>query len=196
MTARAVAGAVLTGGASRRMGRTKALVEIDGVPMARRVADALRDAGCDPVELIGGDPSELAPVGLPVVADERRGVGPLGGVATALGRFADDAEFVAVVSCDVPDLTVEVVTALIDAAAAADAPQPVAVARTDRLEPACAVWSVRTRPVVLDALDRGERAVHRVLAGMDVIEVAVSRSALRNVNTPADLADGPAVTDV
>ena len=32
---------VLTGGRSERMGRDKALLEIDGVPMARRVTDAL-----------------------------------------------------------------------------------------------------------------------------------------------------------
>ena len=46
-------GVVLTGGASRRMGRTKALVEIDGVPMAARVAAALAGAGCESVVLLG-----------------------------------------------------------------------------------------------------------------------------------------------
>ena len=37
-------GAVLTGGKSRRMGRDKALVEVDGEPMALRVAHALVEA--------------------------------------------------------------------------------------------------------------------------------------------------------
>ncbi|HJR26495.1 MAG TPA: NTP transferase domain-containing protein, partial [Acidimicrobiales bacterium] len=38
-------GVVLCGGRSTRMGRDKALLELHGVPMARRVADALTAAG-------------------------------------------------------------------------------------------------------------------------------------------------------
>ena len=49
-----VAGAVLVGGASRRMGRPKALIEVDGSPMVVRVAAALSAGGCAPVRLIGG----------------------------------------------------------------------------------------------------------------------------------------------
>ncbi len=41
-----LAGAVLTGGSSTRMGADKALVEVDGVAMAARVAHALRASGC------------------------------------------------------------------------------------------------------------------------------------------------------
>ena len=45
------AGAVLCGGASRRMGTDKAFVEVGGVAMAERVAAALEAAGCAPVVL-------------------------------------------------------------------------------------------------------------------------------------------------
>ena len=62
-------GAVLTGGASRRMGRNKALVEVGGTPMALLVADTLSAAGCEPVVLVGGDPARLAALGLRVVPD-------------------------------------------------------------------------------------------------------------------------------
>ena len=51
----AFAGAVLTGGRSSRMGRDKATLPVDGVPMAARVADALRRAGAEPVLAVGGD---------------------------------------------------------------------------------------------------------------------------------------------
>lgn len=81
-------GAVLTGGASRRMGRTKALIEIDGVPMAGQVAAALRDVGCSSVVAYGGDPVELEPLGLPVLPDQYPGSGPLGGVLGVLELFA------------------------------------------------------------------------------------------------------------
>ena len=50
-------GAVLAGGKSARMGRDKALLEIDGSPMALRMARLLAKAGCVPVALVG--PSHL-----------------------------------------------------------------------------------------------------------------------------------------
>ncbi len=93
-------GAVLTGGASRRMGRTKALVEVDGTPMASRVADALSAAGCEPVVLYGGDPIELAPLDRPVLPDRYPGEGPLGGILGVLEQFAEPATDVLIVACD------------------------------------------------------------------------------------------------
>ncbi|WP_434127450.1 molybdenum cofactor guanylyltransferase, partial [Enterococcus faecium] len=57
------AGAVLTGGDSRRMGTDKALIEVDGGPLARRVANALRAAGADPVIAVGGDLEALGDLG-------------------------------------------------------------------------------------------------------------------------------------
>ena len=78
-------GAVLTGGSSRRMGRTKALIEIEGVPMASIVAEALAGAGCESVVAIGGEPDELSGLDIAVLPDEYPGQGPLGGVISALG---------------------------------------------------------------------------------------------------------------
>ena len=69
-------GAVLCGGASRRMGTDKALVEVDGVPMAERVAGALHAGGCAPVVFVGGDGARAGPR-----SDDRRS--PTGGPARA-----------------------------------------------------------------------------------------------------------------
>src|SRR5688572_7864759 len=80
----AFAAAVLCGGVSRRMGTDKALVEIDGTPMAVRVARALTAAGARRVIAVGGDARALASAGLEVVPDLEPGAGPLGGVVTAL----------------------------------------------------------------------------------------------------------------
>ncbi|MEJ7719137.1 MAG: NTP transferase domain-containing protein [Ilumatobacteraceae bacterium] len=95
-----VAGAVLTGGASRRMGSTKALVPERGVPLAERAARALHDGGCDPVFLVGGEVDDLAGLGRPVVADLTPGSGPLGGVLSALAAASGAAVLVA--ACDLP----------------------------------------------------------------------------------------------
>ncbi|HEX3090596.1 MAG TPA: NTP transferase domain-containing protein, partial [Ilumatobacteraceae bacterium] len=57
-------GAVLCGGASRRMGSDKATMQVAGVAMARRVADALTAAGCARVFAIGGEAADLTGLGL------------------------------------------------------------------------------------------------------------------------------------
>lgn len=191
------------------MGTTKALVEVDGVPMARRVAEALHGGGCEPVLLVGGSPEELAPLHLPVVADAHPGEGPLGGVLTALRLAAapgtsipgtavpDDAhpagvraEAVFVAPCDLPSLDSSAVRSLIEHATTAP-DVDVVVARGERLEPALAIWRTTTLDAVETAFDRGERALHRVVGEVRSAEVVVDRRALHNVNAPGDI--GPSL---
>jgi molybdenum cofactor guanylyltransferase len=83
MAARVV-GAVLTGGASKRMGQEKALVEVDGLPLARRVTNALLAGGVEKVVLVGGHEGVAAELWLEGVVDRWSAIGPLGGIATAL----------------------------------------------------------------------------------------------------------------
>jgi molybdopterin-guanine dinucleotide biosynthesis protein A len=177
-----VAGAVLVGGRSRRMGRDKALIEIDGVPMARRVADVLVAAGCRPVVAIG--PAHLA-AGLDAIADEHPGEGPLGGILTALRAMA--VQPVLVLACDLPWVDSATIAALIAAAAEADADVDVVMAVAERREPLCAVWMAGSAVELQRAFSAGERAVHRAAARLRVTEVPVSAHGLINVNAPEDL---------
>jgi molybdopterin-guanine dinucleotide biosynthesis protein A len=171
------------------MGRTKALVEIDGVPMAARVAAAMRDAGCTDVVALGGDAVELAPLGLAVVPDRTPGAGPLAAIVTAL-EWAGDRHEMMVLACDLPYVTAADLARL--TAVAADEPgADVIVARTDRPEPACAVWRAQALDRVTALVADGERAVHRALTGLVTVEVAVAPRALRNINTPEDLRGYP-----
>jgi molybdopterin-guanine dinucleotide biosynthesis protein A len=172
-------GAVLCGGASRRMETDKAMIEVDGIAMARRVADALAGAGCSPVMAIGGNRAALNHIGLDLVADEFPGEGPLGGILTALAVGAP----VAVAACDLPELASPTVAALVAALGDHD----VAIARSDRAEPLCAVWAGSSAAILRTRFLAGERAVHRAIAGLDIAWVPVSLSELRNVNTPGDL---------
>lgn len=183
-----VVGAVLAGGASRRMGRDKAWIEIDGEPLVGRAARVLREAGVDEVVVVGGDAAAVRRAGLEYVVDERPGHGPLGGVLTALRHAADrSARHVAVVACDLARLDAATVGSLLDAMGPDVA---VAAAHTGRIEPLCAVWSVdRSLGAVADAVERGERAVHVVLADLGVTSVAVDPAVLHNANRPEDLTD-------
>ena len=67
------------------MGRDKALLLVEGVPMAQRVAEALRAAGATEVLAIGGDAPALTALGLHLRPDDRPGDGPLPATITALG---------------------------------------------------------------------------------------------------------------
>ena len=180
-------GAVLTGGAGRRMGRTKALVDVGGAPMAQWVIAALRGAGCVTVTAIGGDPDELAVLDVAVIADDHPGEGPLGGIATALRSDASPHEVdVLAVACDLPFLGPDELERIV-ATAAAHPDADAVVARTSRREPGCALWRPSSHAAVRSAFDDGERAVHRVLDLLRVVDVDLPASSLRNINAPSDL---------
>lgn len=183
-----IVGAVLCGGASRRMGRDKALVEVDGVALARRVADALVAGGCASVVAIGGDAAALGALGLPVVADRWPGEGPLGGLATALGAVAA-GDVVVVAPCDLLTPAGTTVGGLV-AALQADPDADVASPEVDgRTEWVLAAW--RARPALSQAvaglLADGARRLDAVAAVSRRVAVALPPSALADADTPGDL---------
>jgi molybdopterin-guanine dinucleotide biosynthesis protein A len=181
-----VAGVVLTGGDSRRMGRDKATLPIDGVPMAVLVAGALAGA-TSPVVAIGRPEPALAATGLEVIADLHPGDGPLGGLLTAFAW--SPAPIVVVVACDLAELDAATVRAV--ATALADDPrQAIVVASREPgdEQPLCAAWRIAlAEPVLARAFAAGERSIRRAWAGLPRCSVAVKSERVRNVNTPSDV---------
>lgn len=181
-----VTGAVLTGGASRRMGRDKALLEVEGATLAERVVACLVTAGVDDVVCVGGDRDALQARGLAVLADRLPGQGPLGGVLTALDH-PDAGDAVVILAVDLadpdPHLVRELVAALHDDA---DLVVPLV---DDRRQWLHGVWRRATAtPVVAAALAAGERAVHRGASGLRVRDlVDVSPTAVADLDRPEDL---------
>jgi molybdopterin-guanine dinucleotide biosynthesis protein A len=179
------------------MGRNKALIDVEGVPMARRVAGALRDAGCASVVAYGGDPVELRALGLPVLPDRYPGSGPLGGVLGALELFAATDLSIAgvfVVACDLPALTGADLAGMI-ASAHAHPAADVIVGRTSAIEPTCAIWSPRAIEPISRWFEDGERALHVAIGRLSAVVVDLDAAALRNINTPDDLDRYPGSRD-
>lgn len=181
-----LAAAVLTGGRSRRMGTTKALIEVDGVAMADRVVAAARGVGAEPVLLVGGDPAALASLSAPVVPDLYPGEGPVAGVLAALRHVRDHADRVLVLPCDLAHIDADTLFPLVEAEAG-DGFSQVWVAATDRLEPMCAIWSVQALDRIQQCFDAGERATHAVIGELPHVAVTVDPAGLRNINTPDEL---------
>lgn len=175
------AGAVLTGGASSRMGTDKALVTVGGRPMASRVADALRAGGCDPVWCQGGDPNRLAALGMPVRPDVG-GSGPVWAIASALAT--SPAPTLVVAACDLPHLTGAVVGALV---AESRDQTAVAVAVAGGRRHLVAAWPAEIRELLVDVAQRGIVAYGDLLAEVGAVAVPVDDSVVHNVNRPEDV---------
>ena len=208
-----VTGAVLTGGRSRRFGSAKALVRVDGVPMAVRVAHVLAQAGCDPVVAVGSIEglAEVWSVGVagagsaigPILEDRWPGEGPLGGVLSALAHCSGD---LVTAACDLPWLDELAVRSLlglvtnqmnIGSSPPGDpTPIPGAVyAVNDGAMVPVIWWSQRSRPVLEAAFQAGERSLKGALGLLEVRVIEVSPEAARGVNRPVDLGasiDSPA----
>lgn len=183
-------GAVLAGGASRRMGLPKEGARLpDGRPMLLHVLDALR-AVCPTVAVVGAYRDVDLPQGVVSIPDLRPGEGPLAGLEALLSSGLDDDYLV--LGCDQP-LATPALLARLDTGGT----RPAFFRDEDGAEhhpfpgrfPASLAQSAR------EALDRGERSPRRVLRDLPVdwITIPAEQAArLRSLNTPDDLADAVA----
>jgi molybdopterin-guanine dinucleotide biosynthesis protein A len=187
---RDVAAYILAGGASSRMGRNKALLELEGEALVLRMERTISAAGMDATVL--GRPALYEPLGLAAIPDDEPGLGPLGGIATALAHSA--REWNLIVAVDLPYLTAEWLVVLADRALAAEAADAI-LPRSERgLEPLSAVYHRRCLEPIRQALARGVRKVTDGLAGCRVEEIAPHEwkpfapggLLFENINTPAD----------
>jgi molybdopterin-guanine dinucleotide biosynthesis protein A len=166
------------------MGRDKALVEVDGVAMALRVADALRNGGCTAVRCQGGDVEALSELGLesvpePGVPGE---IGPVGAIVAALSGTSAPTTVVA--ACDLPGLDGACVAAVVEASSASGR---VAVAVSDGHLHLVSAWPGSVVGEVSALAGDGVVSYRGLLAGLDAVEVEVPSAAVRNVNLPDDL---------
>lgn len=180
------AGWILVGGRSTRMGTDKAFLDLNGRALALRVADQI-GRFCGKVTLVG-DPARHATLGLPIVADEFMGAGPLAGIEAALR--CTDSDWNLVVACDMPALESAPIESLFAAGGDCALPEY----EDGKVEPLCAVYHRRCHPAIRSALQAGTRkvtdALRRAYDGRacDIRYVPVpSQAPFANLNTPEDL---------
>jgi len=187
------AGAVLAGGSSRRMGRDKAFITVDGVEMVISVVRALNDAGASSVTAIGGDEARLGALALDRVPDRFPGDGPLGGIITALEHTVtarSSADRVVTLACDLlspsPQAVREIVAVLDDDSI--DVAVPVVDGISQWLHTA---WRTHALESLTAAFGRGIRAPRLALAGLRVAEIeAGDRTWFQDADRPEDLPSG------
>lgn len=192
---------VQAGGLSSRMGCDKARMPFCGRPLIERVLERLALIGSELV-VTTSRPDELSYLEectfggmVPrVVMDVDGPAGAMRGIASSL--IAARLPLVAIVACDMPFVSPELIDALahrVDADAL-----DVCVPREERgIEPLCAVWRRQAcAPVARELLDQDRQRIRclidRVHAGYldepQIIEAAGSTLCFENVNTPEEFA--------
>jgi molybdopterin-guanine dinucleotide biosynthesis protein A len=162
------AGYVLVGGRSSRFGADKALAEWQGQPLAVWVAERVR-AAAGSVTLVGS-PERYQALGLPVVADQTLGLGPLGGITAALQHSRTDWNLI--VACDLPHVTTEFLQYLLRLAREDPADVVMPLDREGQDEPLCAVYAQRCYAPIDLALQQGVRKVTEAFTGLRVRRVS------------------------
>ncbi len=170
------------------MGTNKAFVEVDGVPMIRRVLRALTSR-CVEVFIVTKDPLTYAHLGVPVVADGGETQTPLAGVTTGLRAAQTSLAFVA--ACDLPFLSPEVVRLMAGFAEGYDA----AVPHVDgRWHPLHAVYATSAAQALDGLLASGVKRMITALEALRIRRVTADElrradpalRTLENINTPRE----------
>ncbi|WP_209341695.1 molybdenum cofactor guanylyltransferase [Flavonifractor sp. AGMB03687] len=177
---------ILSGGQSRRMGRDKAGLTLEGQSFLDRMTEGLAPL-FDQVYVSVDRPGRYP--GRQELPDLRPGQGPLAGLETAFLRTGAEEVFLAAVDLPFasPDLARRVV------AAAGDGDACVIRRRDGGAEPLFALYRRSCLPALTACLDEGRRAVKALLERVDcrwleedaLGEIDLER-ALWNINTQAD----------
>ena len=175
-----VAGLVLTGGASRRLGVDKATLVLDGETLAARAARLLTVC-CDPVLEVGPGHTRGA-----AVCETPVGSGPLAALVTGATAMAAAFESVVLLACDLP----WVAPVLFELVAASPAALTVPVDEHGRRQYVCARYGPEAlvrASAMFAAGERSLRALADALPSEAVFELdGFAAGVFADIDTPGD----------
>ena len=187
---------ILTGGKSRRMGTDKALIEINGETVLRRIYKIA--SGLFPrIILCGNGAGKYNITGAETAEDIRPEGGPLSGIHAGLSKSGTEINFV--LSCDLPLITEEAISAI---AGRYNNQSILAAASGGDIHYLCGIYNRRILPV-MDELFLGYTPSEKknpnlslktladrtgyAIFNFDSPELARLRKTLFNLNLPEDL---------
>jgi len=196
-----VAGVILAGGLSRRMGGgDKSLRRLDGRPLMAHVLARLQPQA-SPVAINGnGDASRFSAFGLPIISDARPDfAGPLAGLLTGMRWAADaapHARFIVTAACDTPFFPDDLVERLL-VSSGGNSPRIALAASAGKVHPVFGLWPVALADDLALSLEGGVRKVLHWASGHAPVMTefkfhdfgGVRTDPFFNVNTAEELAE-------
>ena len=194
-----VAGIVLAGGGSQRMGVDKCMLDLGGRTLLQRAVDALEVVADEVVTVTGGGrppPPVRSPGSLYHAVDSIADGGPLVGILA--GLEATSAPVAVAVACDLPFVRPELLRLLLDRVA--EGARFVVPMYEGQPQLLCSAWQGDAAPLLRARVEAGDRAVHAMVDALDAElvppevwrEVDPEGRSFVNVNTPEDLAEARA----
>ena len=178
---------VLAGGKSTRWGQDKADMEFDGERVIDTLVDRLRPFQFQRLVLVRAQGKGGAvPDQVDALVDDREGLGPIGGILTALNHLPGD---VLVTACDMPFISESLIEWLLGQYdGVSDAIIP---CHQGGVEPLLGIYTKSVIPVMENAIQSKRFALHHLLQEISVRFLPIpSRFEIgrefANVNTPED----------
>jgi molybdopterin-guanine dinucleotide biosynthesis protein A len=166
------------------MGQNKARLKVDSRLLVEVIAGKVQGV-TGSVTLIG-NPAAFRDLPFACLADLRPGLGPLGGLETALS--SSQADLNVVVGCDMPGIPASALDHLLAVAQQSGALCTMALDSVNRRHPLCAVYRRACMPFVRAALDAGRLRLLDLVEELKAVEVRVDL-VLENLNTPEEFAE-------
>ncbi|WP_462410176.1 molybdenum cofactor guanylyltransferase [Neobacillus sp. Marseille-QA0830] len=154
---------ILSGGKSSRMGTNKALLKINDKPNIERIKDELKGSFHEMI-LVTNEPESYEFLGLTITSDHYPGMGPLAGLHAGLMASGSDANLLA--ACDMPFVSGELASALVERCQGYDAVIPITGGQQ---HPLFAVYHKRVADVAASCIETGNLRMKHLLDRINVL---------------------------
>lgn len=180
-----ITGIILAGGKSSRMGTDKGLLELNGKKIIKYIIEQLTP-NSDALILISNN-ERYTELGFPVYSDTIKDCGPMGGIFTALEKSQTENNMI--VSCDIPNITSEIIAYIIENIGKEEALVPI---HDGHIEPLCGVYKKSAAIKFRRLLDTGNYKMKDALKTLNTRYIDVSEhpdfseNTFLNINTPQE----------
>lgn len=178
---------ILAGGKSSRMGQNKALLQLNNVRFIDRIAEEL--SGFEETLISVASKGEYEDMGLPVVYDEHKDIGPMEGIYQILQNASE--EYVFICAADMPFIKKELVEYMAEFISSDY--DCYCLVDEDHIHPLCAIYSKKMLDVIKEQIESGNYRLLNVLRAVRTKYISLEKSCfdkrvVRNINTRQEYA--------
>ncbi len=188
-TIQGMTGVILAGGASRRMGRNKAMLKLHDIPLIEKVYRTMATLFSD-IVIVTNTPEEYAFIPCRKTPDLYPGAGSIAGLHA--GMAASNTGRIFVAACDMPFLNAGLIRMLCSHDMEAEAVVP--LNSEGFFEPLHAVYAVSVMDTARDVIENGDKSILILLNRIrtvlipyeEICSIPGAKDSFRNINTPEE----------